>query len=131
MDLRALLYEPSVWAQRELEMWTKVLEWTRNCQLQSLLLSKTISWDVSGGLEGKPAVEVELKKVINLVLEHLRRGSNSLASLTIGGILLSEAVLESIVTTSTSLELFGFYFAGRDLVSHSCLIYSSSSELEE
>lgn len=110
-------------------MWTQVLEWTRNCQLQSLLLNKATSWEVSEVPDAKVTVGEELRKVIDLVLEHLRRGSNNngMKNLTIGGILLSEPVLESIISSSTNLEFFGFCFAGRDLVSH---VYFTSEFLE-
>lgn len=86
------------------------MEWTKECQLDTLFLSKASGSEIRG-------VESELKRVVDLALGPSRLGARGPKRLTIGGIILEDETVRHIVGSATSLERFGFSIGGRDLVS--------------
>lgn len=92
----------------------QVLEWTKDCQLESIRLHRATILSPSDN----SGLSTEVKKVVDLLLPHCQRkhSQQALKRLTIGGVFLEDATIQRIITASNFLEHFGFCIADRDLV---------------
>ncbi|KAF8315126.1 hypothetical protein DL93DRAFT_2079298, partial [Clavulina sp. PMI_390] len=104
--------KPEIWARREIEAWVQVLEWTKECPLESLLLNKaTATFDTR-------EVNAEVRKFIDALLESAQSSGSpyrsALKRLTIGGVALDDTLMKEIITSFRNLDRLGFAIAGRD-----------------